>query len=34
MMLGEVAQAFAALDRLAADSEPAEMAQVGPTVPI
>ena len=30
MMLGEVAQAFAALDRLAADGGPAEVAQVGP----
>ena len=30
MMLGEVAQAFAALDRLAADGGPVEVAQVGP----
>jgi tetratricopeptide (TPR) repeat protein len=30
MMLGEVALAFAALDRLAADGGPAEVAQVGP----
>jgi tetratricopeptide (TPR) repeat protein len=30
MMLGEVAQALAALDRLAADGGPVEIAQVGP----
>ncbi len=30
MMLGEVAQALAALDRLAADGGPSEVAQIGP----